>query len=261
MTTTDDALVVQVRQAIETARRAGRPRPGRPALVRLTGATDYAVRKALATLTASENNTAASLSPTEPTADGSPESTGRPASLHKAAPAVRGARLPRPWPLAVIGLAAAVAIWGGWVRLGELTGFGPINLLPGIGSGLTVNTAVVLPLSVEFYSAYALRVLLASDRLTARTRTFARRTFTASLVVGGGAQVASHVMDAAGTTTAPWPVTTVVACVPLLVLGLASGLASLVKQDATSGEAVQVETSERENYPEFPRSCPADEHP
>ncbi len=130
-----------------------------------------------------------------------------------------------PWPLAVIGLAAAVAIWGGWVRLGELTGFGPINLLPGIGSGLTVNTAVVLPLSVEFYSAYALRVLLASNQLATRTRTFARHTFTASLVVGGGAQVASHVMEAAGTATAPWPVTTVVACVPLLVLGLASGLA------------------------------------
>jgi hypothetical protein len=43
-------VAIQVRQAVEAARQAGRPTPGRPTLVRLTGATDHAVRKALAEL-------------------------------------------------------------------------------------------------------------------------------------------------------------------------------------------------------------------
>ncbi|MBN9742010.1 hypothetical protein DMP23_12975 [Amycolatopsis sp. A1MSW2902] len=214
-------ILDKVSQAVTDARLAGKPAPGRPTLVKLTGATDYQVRKALAALTQAEST------PDEPAADvegPEPDSSLPPG------------RLPRPWPLAFIGLAAAVAIWGGWVRLGELTGFGPINLLPGLGSGFTFNTALVLPLSVEFYSAYALRVLLASDRLTEHTRHFARRSFIASLAVGGGAQVASHIMVAAKVISAPWPVTTIVACVPLLVIGLATGLATLVKRDASAGD-------------------------
>lgn len=90
-------------------------------------------------------------------------------------------------------------------------------------------------MSVEFYSAYALRILLASDRLSECSRRFARRSFLASMVVGGGAQIASHIMAAAHVASAPWPVTTVVACVPLLVIGLATGLATLVKRDANTG--------------------------
>lgn len=49
-------LVAQVREAIEAARQVGRPIPGRPTLVRLTGATDHAVRKALADLAAEPTN-------------------------------------------------------------------------------------------------------------------------------------------------------------------------------------------------------------
>ncbi|KAA2266985.1 hypothetical protein F0L68_00140 [Solihabitans fulvus] len=254
----------QIRQAIQAARQAGEPRPGRPALIKLTNATDHQVRKALATLAAED----ISLPPephveaetTEEPGGDLAEDTSLAAEDHQLPPAIEpepttlaevasgehqptvpspNGRLPRSWPLVFIGLAAAVAIWGGWVRLGELTGFGPINLLPGIGHGFTLDTAVVLPLSVEFYSAYALRVLLASDRLSASTRRFARRSFLASLLVGGGAQIASHVMAAATVTSAPWPVTTLVACVPLLVIGLATGLATLVKRDASTGGADQ----------------------
>ncbi|GAA4553081.1 hypothetical protein [Amycolatopsis samaneae] len=216
----------RVRQAVADARAAGDPTPGRPTLMKMTGATDYQVRKALAALDDGEPPAGASTD--EPSEAEPPEDLPEPSREEVV-------RLPRPWPLIFIGLAAAVAIWGGWVRLGELTGFGPINLLPGVGGGFTVNTAVVLPLSVEFYSAYALRVLLASDRLSGPTRRFARRSFLASLVVGGGAQIASHIMVAAHVASAPWPVTTVVACVPLLVIGLATGLATLVKRDATTG--------------------------
>jgi hypothetical protein len=60
----------------------------------------------------------------------------------------------------VIGLGAAVAVWSGWVGLGQLTGFGVVQLLPGLWDDLRVNTAVVLPLSVEAYAGYALRCWL-----------------------------------------------------------------------------------------------------
>jgi hypothetical protein len=49
-TASNGQLVDQVRDAIDTARQAGQPAPGRPTLVRLTGATDHAVRKVLAEL-------------------------------------------------------------------------------------------------------------------------------------------------------------------------------------------------------------------
>jgi hypothetical protein len=43
-------LETQIRQAIHAAHQDGRPTPGRPTLVRLTGATNHAVRRVLATL-------------------------------------------------------------------------------------------------------------------------------------------------------------------------------------------------------------------
>ncbi|MCE7008552.1 hypothetical protein LWC34_37930 [Kibdelosporangium philippinense] len=52
MTVTNGELVTQVRQALDAAREAGQPTRGRPTLVRLTGATDHAVRKVLAELAA-----------------------------------------------------------------------------------------------------------------------------------------------------------------------------------------------------------------
>lgn len=148
------------------------------------------------------------------------------------------ARAPRPWPLALIGLAAAVAVWSGWVGLGEMAGFGPINLLPGIGTGFTVNTAVVLPISVEAYAAYALRVWLSTSRHSARTIQFAKTSTITSLVVGGLAQVVYHLLAAAGWGEAPWPVTMLVSLVPVLVLGLASALAKLVANDRQAGTSL-----------------------
>jgi hypothetical protein len=50
MSAPNGEVAIQVRQAIAAARQAGQPAPGRPTLVRMTGATDHAVRKALAEL-------------------------------------------------------------------------------------------------------------------------------------------------------------------------------------------------------------------
>jgi cytochrome bd-type quinol oxidase subunit 2 len=137
----------------------------------------------------------------------------------------------KPWPLLIIGLAAAVAVWSGWVGLGQLAGFGVIHPLPGIWDDLRVNTAVVLPLSVEAYAAYALRVWLATESSNQRTVRFAKWSAIASMIIGAIAQVAYHLMSAAGYHHAPWPVVTLVATVPVVVLGLASALAKLVTTD------------------------------
>ena len=135
----------------------------------------------------------------------------------------------RPWPLLIIGAAAAVAVWSGWVGLGQLAGFGVIHPLPGIWDDLRINTAVVLPLSVEAYAAYALRVWLATKSTNQRTGTGSRNgPPIASMIIGAVAQVAYHLMSAAGYTHAPWPVVILVATVPVIVLGLASALAKLV---------------------------------
>lgn len=156
------------------------------------------------------------------------------------APASTGdqvARKPaKPWALAFMGFAAAVSLWSGWVGLGRMCGFGVIAPLPGIADGFHINTAIALPVSVEAYAAYALRVWLSASWHSVRTIAFARRSAIASLVIGGGAQVAFHLMAAAGYTRAPWPVVTLVSLVPVLVLGLASALARLVTNDAKAGD-------------------------
>lgn len=118
-----------------------------------------------------------------------------------------------------------------------MAGFGPVNLLPGIGTGWTINSAIVLPISVEAYAAYALRVWLSTSWHSTRTIRFARRSTWISLGVGGAAQVAYHLLAAAGYTRAPWVVTMLVSLVPVLVLGVASALAKLVHVDRQGGEA------------------------
>src|SRR6516165_6785572 len=76
------------------------------------------------------------------------------------------------WPLVLIAAPAAVAIWSGWVGLGGMCGFGPVNLLPGIGGGFTVNTAISLPVGVEAYAALAIGAWMAPGT-PGRARRFA----------------------------------------------------------------------------------------
>ncbi|WP_431422940.1 hypothetical protein [Actinokineospora sp.] len=222
------AVLQQVRSALAEAHATGQPRPGRPTLVKLTGATDHQVRRALAELATKPDTL-------DNDHDSPGDITDNEASASDVTTEVRETHQPRPWPLLVIGLAAAIAVWGGWVELGRLTGFGVVHPLPGLWEDLRINTAIVLPLGIEAYGGYALRTWLSSADLSERTRRFARWSAIASLVVGAGAQVASHLMKAANVTSAPPLVTVLVACVPVLVLGLATGLATLVKRDTTAG--------------------------
>jgi len=134
----------------------------------------------------------------------------------------------RSWPLLLLAAGAFVSIWGGWVGLGELTGFGPIRLLPGILDEFVINSAIALPIGVEAYAAFALRVWLTPNPLPARARRFAMFSAIGSLLLGAAGQVAYHLMTAAGITTAPWQITAFVACLPVVVLGCGAALAHLI---------------------------------
>ena len=135
------------------------------------------------------------------------------------------------WPIVLLALPAFVAIWSGWVGLGGLTGFGMVDLLPGIvdpGSWATIDSAITLPIGVETYGAYALYVWL-SGRVPDRARRFARWSAIGSLAVGALGQVAYHLLVASGATAAPWWITMLVACLPVAVLGMGAALAHLVR--------------------------------
>jgi hypothetical protein len=103
--------------------------------------------------------------------------------------------LPR-WPLYLIAAPAAVAVWSGWVGLGQLCGFGIIHPLPGIWDAATVNTAVTLPIGVEAYGAYALGAWL-SPGVPRSARRFAKWSATGSLMLGMLGQVAYHLLSPA----------------------------------------------------------------
>jgi hypothetical protein len=164
----------------------------------------------------------------------------------------RSRRTVRSWPLLVLAAPAAVAVWSGWVGIGQMTGFGEIRPLPGIWNSLQVNTAVTLPVGVEAYAAYALHAWLTPKAVVSdRTRRFARWSAIGSLLLGMAGQVAYHLLTEAHVTRAPWQVTTLVSCMPVLVLGMGTALAHLLRADAST--AAQVDQAPRYG----PESIPA----
>ncbi len=178
------------------------------------------------------------------------------------------------WPVVLLAAGAFVAIWGGWVDLGRMSGFGPVNLLPGI-MDLSVNLAITLPLGMEVYAAFALGVWLTHRNIQPTARSFAGWSVLASLVIGAAGQITYHLLHAAGIERAPWQVVVGVACVPVAVMGMGAALAHLLgvrrpgqiavetgdlmtdpaaaarlmETGATPGEAVKVEPAEAEAGP------------
>jgi hypothetical protein len=138
-------------------------------------------------------------------------------------------RVPR-WPLLIIALGAFVSIWSGWVGLGRMAGFGPVQLLPGIADEFVINSAITLPLGVEAYAAFAMWTWLApaAAQVSARARRFACWSSVAALGLGVFGQAAYHLLVTAGVETAPWPVVVFVSCLPVLVLGAGAALAHLI---------------------------------
>jgi hypothetical protein len=147
----------------------------------------------------------------------------------------RADRAVRSWPLLVLAAPAAAEVWSGWVGIAERTGFGLVSPLPGIWPSLHLDTAITLPIGVEAYAAYALRAWLGHDRaISARTRRFAKRSAIFSFALGMAGQVAYHLMAQAGMARAPWLITTIVSCLPVLVLAMGTGLAHMLRADAAT---------------------------
>lgn len=169
-----------------------------------------------------------------------------------------------PWALILLALPATVAVWSGWVGLGSMTGFGKVHPLPGIADGFTLDTAITLPVGVEAYGAYALGVWLSHRRYTSGTRRFACLSSIGALLLGCAGQVAYHLLEVAHSdkvahvakdtgraveqvaktmpAQAPWWIVTIVACFPVLVLGMGATLAHLTRRDLR--EAAEPERSE-----------------
>jgi hypothetical protein len=179
-----------------------------------------------------------SPAPTEPALPPiwTPPAIPDPAALptrHEPAPAATAAPVSplRVWPVWLLMLPASVAIWSGWVGLGQMAGFGPVRLLPGIADQVVINSAITLPIGMETYAAYALYVWL-SGKACGKARRMARNSAIAALLVGAVGQVAYHVMAAAGVGVAPWWITAGVACLPVAVLGMGAALAHMVRAEA-----------------------------
>jgi hypothetical protein len=127
----------------------------------------------------------------------------------------------RSWPLLVLAAPAAAEVWSGWVGIAQKTGFGLVAPLPGIWPSLHLDTSITLPVGVEAYAAYALRAWLASGHgVSGRTRRFAKWSAIFSFALGMAGQVAYHLLAQAGAARAPWAITTIVSCLPVLVLAM-----------------------------------------
>ena len=144
----------------------------------------------------------------------------------------------RSWPLLLLAFPAAAEVWSGWVGIAQKTGFGLVSPLPGIWSSLHLDTTITLPIGVEAYAAYALRAWLATDHwISPRTRRFAKWSAIFSFALGMAGQVAYHLLVQAGAARAPWAITTVVSCLPVLVLAMGTALAHMLRGDATAEDA------------------------
>ena len=155
-----------------------------------------------------------------------------PAGGDRSAAVSSGARTVRSWPLLVLAAPAAAEVWTGWVGIAQKTGFGLVSPLPGILPSLHLDTSITLPVGVEAYAAYALRAWLADGHsISGRTRRFAKWSAICSFALGMAGQVAYHLLAQAGAARAPWPVTMIVSCLPVLVLAMGTTLAHMLRAD------------------------------
>src|SRR5215468_905530 len=65
-----------------------------------------------------------------------------------------------------------------------------------------------------------------------RTRRLAKWSAISSFALGMAGQVAYHLLAQAGAARAPWPITMIVSCLPVLVLAMGTALAHMLRADA-----------------------------
>lgn len=156
------------------------------------------------------------------------------------APRTNGQMRPIRWPLFLLSLPALVTIWSGWVGIGEMAGFGPVKVLPGI-SDFTINTAITLPVGLETYAAYSMYAWLTAVGLTHGTRRFAMWSAFGSLALGMAGQISYHLLVVAGVKMNAAPVAVVigVSSIPVLVVGFGIGLAHAMHKDHSDRYATE----------------------
>lgn len=164
----------------------------------------------------------------------------RPAERRSTATAQTAKPWPR-WPLVLLGAPAAVSIWSGWVGLGTMSGYGVVTPLPGIADDFQLNSAITLPIGMEAYSAIALGVWLSNRGQSPRARSFAGWSALLAMAIGLLGQVIYHLLTAWGYQRAPWQIVTLVACLPVLVLGAGATLYHLLRADHLSNQEGEVE--------------------
>ena len=206
---------------------------------------------AMAALTAGVNRSGATAA-RGPGGPPVPRTTGL-AGGDRSAAVPSGTRAVRPWPLLVLAAPATVEVFSGWVGIAQKTGFGLVSPLPGIWPSLHLDTAITLPVGVEAYAAYALRAWLAGgDSVGGRTRRFAKWSAMGSFGLGMAGQVAYHLLAQAGAARAPWPVTMIVSCLPVLVLAMGTTLAHMLRADAGTAADTQDNATGRPTGPRSP---------
>ena len=162
-----------------------------------------------------------------------PARTTGPAAADQSPAAAPLGRAVQSWSLLVLAAPAAAEVWSGWVGIAQKTGFGLVSPLPGILPSLHLDTSITVPIGVEAYAAYALRAWLAREpSISGRTRRFAKWSAICSFTLGMAGQVAYHLLAQAGAAWAPWPITTIVSCLPVLVLAMGTALAHMLRADA-----------------------------
>jgi hypothetical protein len=168
-------------------------------------------------------------------------------------------RKARKWPLYLIGSSASVAVWSGWVGLGQMCGFGLVHPLPGITllhlDDFQLNTSITLPVGVEAYAAYALGAWV-SHATPKPAKRFAKWSALGSIGLGMLGQLTYHLLSAAGYVKAPWPVITIVSILPVLTLGFAAGLYHLLQQEDEANPAADVDLTSGINYEDRDRPMP-----
>lgn len=218
-------------------RRAERVRQGRAAMAAVTRRKKPRTRPRVVVAPLPEFPAAPTVELPTPIDDTAPEpvreevAEARPVAAETSS---RPAQPVRTWPILIIAAGAFVAVWAGWVGLGGLTGFGLVNLLPGLvedGGWATIDTRITLPASMEAYSAYAFYVLLHRN-VPRRARIFAAWSAGLAVALGMGAQVAYHQMIAAGVTSAPPWVISVVSCIPVATFALGCALRAMVRSES-----------------------------
>ena len=138
----------------------------------------------------------------------------------------------RGWHVAaalVIAVPAFLAVWSGWIGLGEMTGWGERNMLPGLvadGGWATIHTSITLPIGIEAFGALSMAVWLASRNAGGTLARYAACCTVGSLALGAFGQVSYHVLTAAGEPAPGWLVG-FVAVLPVIVLGASVGLIHL----------------------------------